>query len=52
MTSNLLRLLLQDGQTPLFYAAGFGHVEVVGQLLMAGAAVNASGAVRCPPKSG
>jgi ankyrin repeat protein len=38
-------LLLQDGWTPLYVAAGNGHLPVVGQLLGAGAALDAANKV-------
>jgi hypothetical protein len=41
-------LLLQDGKTPLHQAAYWGYVAVVGQLLGAGAAVDAADDVRPP----
>jgi ankyrin repeat protein len=43
-------VVLQDGQTPLHEAAWYGHTAVVGQLLCAGAAVEAATKVPHPPR--
>jgi hypothetical protein len=42
-------LLLQNARTPLHKAAGNGHTAVVGQLLGAGAAIDAATKVRHSP---
>ena len=39
----------QNGNTPLHYAAGSGHTEVVKVLMEAGATVEATNKVRAPP---
>jgi ankyrin repeat protein len=46
-----LGLLLQEGKTPLYSAAKYGHKEVVGLLLGAGAAVDAADKVRPRPNN-
>jgi ankyrin repeat protein len=45
----LLLLLLQDGWTPVHWAAQNGNLAVLKKLLAAGAGVNAANAVRPPP---
>jgi hypothetical protein len=43
-------MLLQDGSTPLHFAAWKGHTEVVGQLLDAGADMDIADMVKPPLK--
>jgi hypothetical protein len=42
-------VLLQDGLTPLYYAASLRHLDAMWQLVKAGAAVDAVSQVRVPP---
>ena len=44
-----IHLILQDGRTPLFFAAWYGHMDTVAKLLAKGAAVDATDKVSLRP---